>query len=474
MSTISSNARLPFGTKLSYGLGTVAFGIKDHGFNALLMLYYNQVIGLPATWVGTAIMVAMLIDAVADPVIGHLSDHWRSRWGRRHPFMYASAIPIAVAYFLLWSPPHASQEIQFLYLLITSVAVRVAISCYEIPSAALISEFTDQYDERTSLSTFRSLFLAIGMVVMSVVTFKIILQPSAEQPIAQLNPEGYTHYGVIAATVMLLCVLLSTLGTHSRIPYLKAPADGAHASLKGLLADMKLLMLDRVYASVLLCCLFFAIATGISTTLGSYISTYYWRLNAEHIGSIAGAAALGLILALLAVHLSKRFGKKQTAVVLYSIALVACTLPVTLGLMGIMPREISALLPYLVIQNAFVVMCVLAALIVAMSMIADVADHLELKTGKRMEGTMFAAMIMINKGVSGFGVFLSGLLLSAINFPEKATPGAVDPAIVDQLAVWFVLVMGVFVSLAIVALSFYSITRESHEKTLLELREARG
>ena len=97
--------RLPLSTKLFYGLGSVAFGVKDNGFAFFLLLYYNQVLGLPEALVGLGILIALMVDAVVDPVIGYLSDHLRSRWGRRHPFMYAAAIPVGVSYYLLWSPP---------------------------------------------------------------------------------------------------------------------------------------------------------------------------------------------------------------------------------------------------------------------------------------------------------------------------------------------------------------------------------
>jgi len=94
---------LPLSTRLLYGSGTIAFGVKDHGFNALLMLFYNQVVGLPAAWVGSAIMIAMIADALFDPLLGQYSDNVRTRWGRRHPFMYAAALPIAASYLLLWN-----------------------------------------------------------------------------------------------------------------------------------------------------------------------------------------------------------------------------------------------------------------------------------------------------------------------------------------------------------------------------------
>jgi MFS family permease len=112
-----------------YGLGAVAFGVKDNGFSFFLLLYYNQVLGLPESWVGLGIMLALMADAVFDPVVGYLSDHLHSRWGRRHPFLYASAVPAAVAYWFLWNPPTGlSHESLLAYFLVVSVLVRVFVA----------------------------------------------------------------------------------------------------------------------------------------------------------------------------------------------------------------------------------------------------------------------------------------------------------------------------------------------------------
>ena len=81
-----------FAVKLYYGFGAVAYGVKDNGFSYFLLLFYNQVLGLLAAWVGAAIMIALLVDAFSDPMVGCASDNLHSRWGRRHPLMYASAL----------------------------------------------------------------------------------------------------------------------------------------------------------------------------------------------------------------------------------------------------------------------------------------------------------------------------------------------------------------------------------------------
>ena len=118
-------------TKLYYGFGSVAYGVKDNGFAYFLLLYYNQVLGLPASWVGAAIMVALVIDAISDPVVGYVSDNLHSRWGRRHPFMYAAAAPVAISFHLLWNPPQGLTQVGlFAYLLTIAVLVRTFITFY--------------------------------------------------------------------------------------------------------------------------------------------------------------------------------------------------------------------------------------------------------------------------------------------------------------------------------------------------------
>ena len=96
---------LTLSSNILYGVGSIAFGVHVVILSSALMLYYNQVVGLPAEWVGAAIMVTLIFDAICDPLIGEWSDHTRSRWGRRHPFMYASAVPAAVAFYFLFVPP---------------------------------------------------------------------------------------------------------------------------------------------------------------------------------------------------------------------------------------------------------------------------------------------------------------------------------------------------------------------------------
>src|SRR5208282_3478854 len=118
--------RLTLTTNILYGVGSTAFGVHLTALSALLLLFFNQVIGLPAGLVGMAMMVTLIFDAICDPMIGEWSDHTRSSWGRRHPFMYASAVPAAIAFYFLFDPPLGWPKSHLLaYMVAMLVTVRL-------------------------------------------------------------------------------------------------------------------------------------------------------------------------------------------------------------------------------------------------------------------------------------------------------------------------------------------------------------
>ena len=150
------NDRVPLSTQLFFGAGAIAEGVKNTAFNVFLLFYYNQVLGVSGTWTGTAIFLALCVDAVMDPLVGSLSDGWRSRWGRRHPFMYVAAVPMGVCFFLLFLPPAGlSERGLFVWLLVFAVGVRGSMTLYMLPSNAMVPELTASYDGRTALVSWR-------------------------------------------------------------------------------------------------------------------------------------------------------------------------------------------------------------------------------------------------------------------------------------------------------------------------------
>ncbi len=156
--------RLGLATRMGYGLGSVAFGIASQALStSIISQYLFIVIGVPAVLIGGAIMISQVVDAFVDPLLGQWSDNVRTPWGRRHPFMYAAAIPGALAFYALWHPPTAWPLGQlFGYMVVVLIIVRFFNAMYEIPSSALAPELAPGYDDRTALQAYRFVFGIAG------------------------------------------------------------------------------------------------------------------------------------------------------------------------------------------------------------------------------------------------------------------------------------------------------------------------
>jgi len=453
--------------RLSYGLGAAAFGIKDNGFSYLLLIYYNQVLGLPASVVGAAILLALVIDGVIDPLIGHASDRTRSGMGRRHPWMYAAAVPAALAYWALWTPPAAfaaDPTALTAWLFGCAVLVRVLIAMSEIPSAAMVGELTDDYDERTRFVGWRYFFGWSGGIAGGVIAFAVFLQPTAAQPTGVLNRAGYAGYGLAAALAMAGFTLASALLTHRYIPMLKA-APALAERYASQFAAVRAALTNGAFLSILVAGLFSAMAAGLAAALNVYINTYFWGLSSDQISALILASLLAAALALvLAGLLSRGRDKKRAAVLTFASTIVIGPLPLLLRLGGLMPvNGAPALMPILFAHAVVLVALFITSSILVTSMLTDTIEANERETGQRSEGLYFGANFFVQKCVTGFGIFASGTIIDAIGFPRGAAPGSLPSGVLDHLVTAYLPVTTGCLLIALTALSRYGVTRAAHE-----------
>lgn len=155
--------RLPLRQKLGFAAGGLVDGTALHPLNIFLLFYLTSVAGMAPGLAGAAIAAGLVVDAVADPLIGSVSDHCRSRLGRRLPFMLGSLLPIALSLILLFSLPSSLAGVGlFAWVAFLSVALRVSVSLFLLPVTALGAELTDDYRERSTLMTLRWFFFMSG------------------------------------------------------------------------------------------------------------------------------------------------------------------------------------------------------------------------------------------------------------------------------------------------------------------------
>jgi GPH family glycoside/pentoside/hexuronide:cation symporter len=272
----------------------------------------TNVCGLSGSLAGLAMFLALAIDAVADPVIGSISDNLRSRFGRRVPVMAVSLLPIAVSIGLLFSIPRLEGGwLLFGYVLLLLVTLRVSMSGFYIPYLGLGAELSPDYDERSSVVAFRSIFGMAGTLAAFVLGFGVFLGG----PKGLLDRDAYGPLGWTAGAVLLLAGALATWASWRNAPRVPVATKTGHALGRRLLEELRDTFRNRSFRLLFGGVLVFFVGYGIAQTLGLNGNKYYWGLEVAQIQTIALAMVGGMALGLpLAFGLIGRVEKRSVVV----------------------------------------------------------------------------------------------------------------------------------------------------------------
>ncbi|MGH6991709.1 MAG: MFS transporter, partial [Caulobacteraceae bacterium] len=445
--SVAAAPRLSLRTKTAYGLGAIANGVAVAGLAAgTLQIFLNQVLGLNALLAGSLIMVSMMADAVIDPLIGRWSDTLKTRWGRRHPFMYAAALPAGLCMWLLWNAPHGlSGGGLVAFMVALMILVRVTVSLFEIPSNALTPEFSPNYDERTRLQSYRWFFGIVGGAALSLVLTNIFLAKSASNPLGILNRAGYEKWAGVAAAVIFVAILISAVGTHDRIPYLPKPRRKPQ-TLKASAREIARTLANRSLIALLLGAVIGGMGAGLRSGLSIYLYTHFWGLEPQQFGILIPLGSVGSIIAVfLATPLGRRFGKKPAMIGLFLISVFLFAAPFVLRLVGWFPVNGSPwLMPLLALDAMVTAAVAVVGFILAGSMIADVVEDAAVKTGVRSEGLLYSMSSLLGKFTAGLGVLVTGGLLDIVHFPAHALRGTVSAATMNHLVILYIPINAAF------------------------------
>lgn len=460
-------------TKTLYGIGAAANIIKQRGITTFLLLFYNQVVGLPPAMVSTAIMFALIFDAFVDPLVGQISDNTRTRWGRRHPFMYAAAVPVSIAFYLIWNPPIGwENEALFIYMLVCLLTIRLFDTFFELPSSALLAELTQDYNQRTSMIAIRSFCGVAGGLIMQLLVYQVFLKKNADGTGGLLERTGWHTYSVVAAITIFTIILISAAGTHHQIPYLAKPPK-RKITLPAMVKEVAATLNNRSFVALTISGMFMNVSLGLKGALELYFNLYFWGLTQGQLALLTVTGVIASVIGVtLAPKIAARLGKRMAAITMFFGAVIALLLPIGLRIIGVMPANGTNLLFGILIIDFMAngAMAIMTG-VMLQSMIADVVEDSEVKTGRRSEGLLFSADNLFKKIVSGVGVFVSGVLLAYVAFPQGAKPGQVDPEMLRNLALIYLPTIGAFYAVAITCLFLYRIDQTTHEENLRKLQE---
>ena len=457
---------LKLATKLSYGVGQLSDGVKQASFSTFLFFYYNQVLGLSASLAGVAALLALLVDAITDPMVGQLSDRFESRWGRRHPFMLAGAIPFGLAIVALFSPPDGLGQIAlFGWMLGGAIAVRLMLTLFFVPHLSLGAELATDYYGRTSLIGYRVFFTYAGILLTTVIGFAVFFPPTAAFSNGLLNKASYPNFGIFCALMGSVAMLVCVFGTRGAIPTLRQPSahTGESSVIWAFVDVFRTLRLDA-FRVLFLAVLIFNTLAGTVQTLLIYVATYVFEFQPEQLAGLAASVVIGILFAsFVAQKLSRRFDKKNALSICVVTAGLFAFSPQVLYFGGVLESmSITTKFAFVFTVNGISQIFFIAYIILLDSMLSDVIDEHELNTSKREEGLFFAARSFATKASYGLGSFFAGIGLDIIQFPQSASPETVPADSVLSLAILSGPVMFVLFTATVIVSSRYPLTAARH------------
>lgn len=470
-----------------YGIGQAAEGIKNYAFTAFLLFHYTSILGLSGSLAGSALMIALVFDAVTDPIVAAMSDRTTSRWGRRHPYMYVSAVPLGIFFYLTFAPPPdlgASLGIDsdwalFGWLTTFAVLTRGAMTLFHVPHMALGAELSDHFDERTRVVTARSLASVIATAIAVTAYFVLVAaMQTAEFPDGRLNPAPYRVFAAVFGVVIAAAVLVSAWGTRDRIPFLQPPdgANGDESLMVALVRDLRETLSIRSFRALFVGFTLCFLAWGVTNALAAHNALYFWHVTIEQQGLWGLFVLFGTIFGMGFWHrVAQRTDKKPTFLMGLAWFTVFAAAPPLLKVAGWFPAESSPLyVPLFVLTGFMFAFGISSSLVVVGSMMADITDEDDLLHRRRREGIFFGALSFAGKAASGAGVVIAGIVYDAVGLFRGLDPAAAPAEISTRLG----LVTG-FVILALVGISLgvflrYDLTRERQAeiRARLDARDA--
>ncbi|HEY9090202.1 MFS transporter [Parasphingorhabdus sp.] len=468
-------ARLPLGRKIGYGAGQLVELTVESMLNVFMLFYATVVCGLPGGLAGLAIGAGIVVDAIMNPLIGSLSDGWRSRFGSRVPFMAMALAPIILTFNLIFSLPSGlEQTALFLWLMLLSVSLRISSSMFTVPYQALGAELTDDYNERSSVAAWRWGIGILGTVAVIVLSYGVFFAG----PGGAAQRDAYLPLTLSLSALLFaggLIAIRQGLTAPKSQRKVEAPTRAIHLRLLGEIGEM---FRNRTFRILFAAALLFNIGAGVHLALGLHVATFFWQLSSTQIQWLGIASVTGLMLgAPLAGPLYKHM-EKRAMLVVSILAMVGCNaLPASFKLLGLLQLTGDALIGFLAVV-AFVGGVMMALSIIAfLSIIPDAADEHEHLFGSQRQGLFFAGWSFAKQSATGAGILFAGLVLQIINFSAQPEQGAAVE-IPERTLAWLALAhgpgAGLFAIVGIALMLLYRIDRRSHARIIDALTEHRG
>lgn len=442
--------RLTWPQRLAWMVCAMPELVKSFAWDAFVLFFYAQVVGLSGWLIGIAIAVIIVFDTLVDPWIGAFSDRLTgTRFGRRHSLMFAAILPFSIGIAMVFAPPAGMAQMQILaWLLGWGLLARCGISFWTVPAYALGGELTTDTVERRLVAVLRNIGNQLVILTVPAVAFEVFFVASPAFPKAQLNPAPYPGFGLFVAILGGTLMLLGALGTYHRARQIEAregftpDSDAGTGPIAVLIRLVRAVRITPNIGKLLLVAFLVLFVNSVINQLTLHLATYFWQLDPSWTPRLLMAATFGSLLAMLLAPLFlKIFSTRQAMVIGLCGFFAVQALAVLLPLGGLAPAAGTAAIGALIAALRFLGGLAYGLYVVPFNVITyEIGDEHTYDTGRPAQGLVASFMFIGLQLGSGAVALLAGSFLGVIDFPVGLPVEAMPKDKVDALA-WFVLAL---------------------------------
>jgi glycoside/pentoside/hexuronide:cation symporter, GPH family len=469
---MKNSNHLPFWMKFLYGSGD--WGISSIGMmrSIFYAIYLTDVVGLEPRLASFGALAGIVWDAINDPIIGAISDRLNTRWGRRRPFLLWFAIPFGFSFVMLWSAPNWDSQVALLtYVTLSFMISDTLTTLVSVPFLSLTPELTPDYDERTTLTSYRSVFQLIGalsMVIAAPAIVDMVLRAGGTQQ------QGFMLVGAIFGSIGAIPLLLlglfvretSTSDQQQSLPFRNAMSSAWENVPFRFAVALHLLN----WASVDMVAVAFPYFLLYWVAQGDLLATIHiFGFDLAYESAFFGTLMLVCIAFVpLWLWVSKQRNKREA----YAIGMVFWVV-VALMIYTIQPGQTT----YLLIVAALAGIGVSAAYTLPDAIFADVIEWDELRTGRRREGVFYGIRTLIRKLTGALIIFITLQLLGWSGYvspPEGAIQFTQSDSALRMIRLLVSPFGAVMLAGTIILAWFFPLSREQYVRIQRLLEKRRG
>ena len=442
-----SGKKLNFMTKFFYGIGDIGNAIINSAIQFYLMKFYTDGALILPSLAGNALLIGKFWDAINDPLFGWMADRTNSKIGRRRVFMLFGAIPLGISIALLWFiPAGASRSATFAWIALTFILFDTMWTLTNVPYYALTSELTDDYDERSALTSFR-MVMAVPAYLVGVALTPIIVGFFA------IERSGWGYLGIIYGVICAVVLIVSAAGLKEREKIQKTkPKINILACVKATFTNKPFLILCGSYLSI-----------NISFALIKTLMAYFLEYQLDMAGEVSLVMGLMLICVTISLPFWRKLSTKLDKGPCYAIGTAIGALAV--GITFLLPHERTVLIyPIAVLAGIGFG----AQWIFPWAMVADVADYDRVKTGEFRSGMYYGVWGLSTKISEALAIAGVGWVLTGFGYEANMAQTARS---LLGIRLFFGPIPAIAILITLPLLFLYPLTRKKHTEIQRELEK---